>query len=225
MARLSDMQCRTRIGFDYLSCMEMARRSELLTLEAYTTVADLRTRTGAITDPAGGDRALHYLAIYHPLTTLSGPGRLMDRTSIHIDVLANGNYPFSPPASWVTSEIPWSPHFKRGTVVCIGDLWDARGTTLLAHLIRHHARLLNWDERARGGGYVGWNAEAIEWHRTQYGDRPLTEGLIYPELPTEVVYGVAPETPTFQPGRRVTRRPVAQAPADPDLFAAARRRR
>jgi hypothetical protein len=224
MARLSEKEQRTRIGFDYLSCVEMARRSDLLSLEAYASAEDMRARRAAITDPADGHRATHYVATYNPLKTLCGPGRFMDKTTFHIDLLANGNYPFSPPASWVTSRMPWSPHFKQGTVVCIGELWDVRGTTLLAHLIRHHARLLNWDERARGGGYVGWNGEAIAWHRQHYGDRPLTEGLVYPELPTEVVYGVEPVSPIFTTGRRVTRRPAPQ-PVPDELFGPARRRR
>jgi hypothetical protein len=223
MARYSDAQRRTRIGFDYLSCTEIARRSDLLSLEAYASTRDLRARNGAIADPADGHRAVHYLATYHPLKTLCGPGRFMDTTSIHIDVLANGNYPFSPPASWVTTQMPWSPHFKQGTVVCIGDLWDKRGTTLLAHLIRHHARLLNWDERARGGGYVGWNGEAIAWHASNYQGQPLTPGLVYPELPPEVVYGVEAE-PTFRPGRRSNARAVA-APVDAQLFGGRGRRR
>ena len=223
MARYSETQRRTRLGFDFLACTEMARRSNLLTLEAYASPGDLRARKHAITDPANGHRAVHYLAIYHPLKTLRGAGQFMDSTTIHIDVLANANYPFSPPASWVIGPMPWSPHFKQGTVICIGDLWDVRGTTLLAHLVRHHARLLNWDERARGGGYVGWNGEAIAWHRKHYGDRPLTDGLVYPELPTEVVYGVE-STPMFKAGRRGTRRAVAE-PVDDALFGTARRRR
>ena len=224
MARYTDTQRRTRIGFDYLSCTEMARRSDVLRLEAYATPGDLRARTGAIADPADGHRAVHYLATYHPLKTLCGPGEFMDTTSIHIDLLANGNYPFSAPASWVVTRMPWSPHFKQGTVVCIGDLWDKRGTTLLGHLIRHHARLLNWDELLRGGGYVGWNGEAIAWHASHYGGRPLTEGLIYPELPAEVVYGVE-STPTFRVGKRGKRAVAASAPVDPTLFGGGGRRR
>jgi hypothetical protein len=223
MARYSDTQRRARISFDFVSCTEMARRSELLTLEAYATPDDLRARRRVLTDAGDGHRAVHYLATYHPLKTLCGAGKFMDRTTIHIDLLANANYPFSPPASWVTSQMPWSPHFKSGTVVCIGDLWDSRGTTLLAHLIRHHARLLNWDERARGGGYVGWNGEAIAWHRRNYGDRPLTPGLVYPELPTEVVYGVE-AAPIFSTGRRANRR-SAPPQVDAQLFGGGARKR
>jgi hypothetical protein len=201
----------------------MARRSELLSLAAFASAADLRAGKGAVVDPADGHRALHYLAVYHPLKTLCGPGEFMDKTSIHIDLSANSNYPFSPPASWVIGRMPWSPHFKQGTVVCIGDLWDVRGTTLLAHLIRHHARLLNWDERERGGGYIGWNGEAIAWHRVHYGDRPLTAQLVYPELPTDVVYGVE-SAAMFHRAKRGSRRNVAK-PDDQPLFGTTRRRR
>lgn len=211
MARYSESQRRTRIAFDYASCAEMARRTELLTLEAYASAEDLRERRRAITDRADGQLAVHYLATFHPLRTLCGPGELMDTTSIHVDLLANQNYPFSAPASWVMGRMPWSPHFKAGTVICIGDLWDVRGRTLLAHLIRHHARLLNWDHAARGGGYIGWNAEAIAWYRSNVGDRPLTPDLDYPELPADLVYGIDPG----QGRRRARRRRRPRATAAP----------
>jgi len=217
MATLSEKDRRTRIGFDYLTSMAMARKCGLLQLDAYCTASDLRARRNQINDPADGHRAVHFLATYHPLKTLCGPGQYMDKTAIHIDLLANQRYPYTAPASWVVSDkMPWGPHFKPGTVVCIGDLWDADGTTLLAHLLRHHARLLNWDERARGGGYVGWNGAAIAWHRTNYGTKPLTEGIAYPELPTQLTHGIE-EAPAFSVGGR---RPLPPEPvASESMFA------
>jgi hypothetical protein len=196
MPKLTPQQRRDRIRFDNQVCMEMARTCSLLQLEPYANADDLRAGRNRI--EAGAERAVHYLATYKPLKTLCGPGEYVSETRIHIDLLANGNYPYSPPASWVISEkMPWTPHFKRGAVICIGDLWDATtGKTLLAHLVRHLARLLNWDERARGNGYVGWNGEAIAWHRKHYGTNPLTPNLTYPELPNKLVYGVE-EKPRF----------------------------
>jgi len=69
--------------------------------------------------------------------------------------------------------------------VCIGDeLWkNQRGYVTLGHLVMHIARMLNWDEKGRGRGYVGWNAKAIEYHRKHYGDRPLDSAIVYPRLP------------------------------------------
>jgi hypothetical protein len=113
--------------------------------------------------------------------------------------------------------MPWTPHFQQGAVVCIGDLWDEEtGKTLLGHLVRHHARLLNWDERARGNGYVGWNGAAIAWHRQHYGAEPLTPGLSYPELPSKLVYGIE-DKPRFAVAGR-GRRVRADQPADTELF-------
>jgi hypothetical protein len=217
MAKLTEKEQRSRVRFDFISCMEMARRCDLLQLEAYGSVSDLRARTRQITDATHGHGATHYLAIYDPLKTLCGPGEFVDEVRIHVDVHANGNYPFSPPASWVISNpMPWSPHFKQGAVICIGDLWDPNGETLLGHLIRHLARLLNWDEQARGGGYVGWNGQAIAWHRKHYGNMPLTQGLAYPELPSDVVYGVKAEPEFSAKGRRS--RPDVSQPGGARLF-------
>ncbi|MEV6633553.1 hypothetical protein AB0M54_22670 [Actinoplanes sp. NPDC051470] len=53
----------------------------------------------------------------------------------------------------------------------------------LGHLVMHITRMLNWDEKGRGGGYVGWNGEAIKYHRKHYGDRPLDPSIVYPRLP------------------------------------------
>jgi hypothetical protein len=218
MARLTAQERSDRIRFDYEICTEMARTCELLRLEAYGSIEDMRNRQNQITGPGTADRAVHYLAIYRPLKTLCGAGKYMEETRIHLDLLANGNYPYSPPASWVVSEsMPWTPHFKQGAVVCIGDLWDEQGgKTLLAHLIRHHARLLNWDERARGNGYVGWNGAAIDWHRKHFGSKPLTQGLRYPELPSKLVYGIE-EAPAFAVGGR-SQKVASHAPVDAGLF-------
>jgi hypothetical protein len=219
MAKLTAQQRRDRISFDSRVCMEMDRTCNLLQLEAYASADDLRARRNRIEGPGGSERALHYLATYKPLKTLCGPGEYTNETRIHIDLLANGNYPYSPPASWVVSDkMPWTPHFKKGAVICIGDLWDVTGgKTLLAHLIRHHARLLNWDERARGNGYVGWNGAAIAWHREHYGTSPLTPNLGYPELPSKLVYGIE-EKPSFAVGGRGRRQTATAQPPEAGMF-------
>jgi hypothetical protein len=118
--------------------------------------------------------------------------------------LAEGNYPFSKPASWVISKpIPWSPHFKYGAPICIGTIWSQSGSTLLGHLLKHIAKLLNFDEVARGGGYVGWNGQATRFWKKELNEQPITPGLTYPSLPTDRTHGVKHTTTTpglFRPG-------------------------
>jgi hypothetical protein len=191
MPRLTAEDRRGRRVLDFRVLTAMGERCPLIDVEAYASAGDLRARRNRITDPASAHRAAHYRIAYR-IKTLTGPGRFADETVIHIDA-ETANYPFTAPASWVLTEVPYSPHFKAGTVVCIGDLWDPSGRTLLGHLVRHHAKLLNWDERARGGGYVGWNGAAIAYHRSKYGSKPLTPGVAYPEIPEDVAYGIAAE--------------------------------
>lgn len=178
---------RRVLDFDVLTAM--SDRCAIVAVEAYASGSDLRARRNRITDRAAADRARHYRVIYR-IRTLVGAGRYTDETHIHIDTEVS-NFPYQEPASWVLTQTPWSPHFKTGAVVCTGDHWKADGHTLLGHLVRHHAKLLNWDEKARGGGYRGWNGAAIDWHRRHYGDKPLAQGLRYPEIPVDIAYGLA----------------------------------
>jgi hypothetical protein len=177
-----------RRALDYRVNMAMAERCPLLEVEAYASASDLKARRNKITDVAQAHRAAHYWTKYK-IPTLVGPGRFVDETIIHVDGEVSG-YPTTPPASWVLTQIPYSPHFRAGTVVCIGTIWDAPESVLMGHVIRHNARLLNWHEVARGGGYVGWNGEAIAYHRKHYGTKPLNDGIQYPEIPEDVAFGI-----------------------------------
>jgi hypothetical protein len=69
---------------------------------------------------------------------------------------------------------------------------------LLGELIVHIAKLLNFDEVARGGGYVGYNGEAIEYWKTDLEYLPITPNLPYPELPHDMLFTLpaAPEPTT-----------------------------
>jgi hypothetical protein len=227
VAKYTSEHLRGRRVLDYRVAIAMGERCEVISVEAYTTATDLRARRNPITGPDGGPRALHYLVTYR-IKTLVGPGQFANETRIHVDTEIT-NYPFKEPASWVLSQTPWSPHFKTGAVVCTGDHWKPSGESLLGHLIRHHAKLLNWDEVARGGGYVGWNGAAIAWHKKHYGDKPLTAELDYPEIPADIAYGVEETTDGEAEGLfgQTARHGTLVAdgiPPDHDLFAGSGRR-
>lgn len=179
---------RGRRVFDFTVIKAMAERCPTIEAKVYRSASDLKAQRNEITDAGQGQEATHYWVKYK-IPTLVGPGKFVDETIIHIDSEVAG-YPDTAPASWVLTKMPYSPHFMTGAVVCIGDVWDKPDKVLLAHIVRHHARLLNWAEVARGGGYVGWNAAAIDYHKKHFGSRPLNAGIRYPELPEDIVYGV-----------------------------------
>jgi hypothetical protein len=164
---LSDMRCAT---FEF---------------EAYRTMPDLERRQRIITDPTGGAAVSKYRWIFRIPTHISRT-QLATQTEIGVNTDA-ADYPHQPPGTWILSpHVPWSPHFLRGAPVCIGDeLWAPTGGHItLGDLVIHIAHLLNWDEKGRGRGYVGWSGEAIAYHQTVYHGRPINPGLIYPMLPT-----------------------------------------
>lgn len=176
-----------RRDIDYRVITAMAERCPTLEVEAYASASDLKLRRNRITEPTDGHLAAHYRTT-HKIPTLVGPGQFAPETVIRIDAEVAG-YPSTPPASWVLTKTPWSPHF-RAESICIGQIWEAPENVLLGHMVRHHARLLNWHEIARGGGYVGWNGAAIEYHRKHYGTRPLND-VRYPEIPEDIAFGIA----------------------------------
>jgi hypothetical protein len=200
MARLSQDELHQRLRLDYRIAMRMAGttqgagRKAVLELTAYRSGDDLNAKRHAITSDAEGHLATQYRAVYH-IKTLSGPDRYCDETVVHIDLLANGNYPYSEPGRWVLSRpMPWSPHVKEGNPICIGEIWvNAHGQILLGHLLIHIAKLLNFDEVARGGGYRGWNLDAITFWKKRLNERPITPALLYPALPLDLTHGLTPE--------------------------------
>lgn len=176
-----------RRSFDFRVVTAMA--GPTFACEAYRDGDDLEARRRPISDPALGAEATAYRFIYD-VPTLIGPGRFSARTEIGVGT-AVADYPRAEPRTWIISkDVPWSPHFKRGAPVCIGaEFWRARrGHVSLGELVVHLARLLNWDEKGRGGGYVGWNGEAIAYHRRTYGSAALNPDLVYPTLPSWI-YG------------------------------------
>jgi len=184
--RLSPDQLKRRLAFDFKVCQRMF--GVVFSGEAYRNSTDLQKRRNLITLPGDGYLARKYRVDFH-VRTLIGPGSFADTTTIGFNLEAE-NYPYEEPHTWLISpHVPYSPHFRRKTPsVCIGPIWeDADGDMLLGELFVHIARLLNWDGDK---GYRGWNPEAVAFYLNTYGERPLTPGLRYPLLPTDLVHGL-----------------------------------
>lgn len=180
MLKGADLAARRRFDFKVLTDM----RGPVFDFSAYRSTEDLDRRRNAITSESAADGASKYVFRLKVRTHVSATA-FSNETEIGIDTDV-ADYPRKPPNTWVISpQIPWSPHFKRGAPVCLGgELWQlTEGHITLGHLVIHIARLLNWDEKGRGQGYVGWNAQAIAHHQKAYKGQPIDPGLVYPPLP------------------------------------------
>jgi hypothetical protein len=191
---VGELRQRRELDYRVLRAME----NDVFSFDAYATSADLESGQRRITSVAEGGSAAKYVFRF-AIRTLVARGAYSDLTTIGVDTDST-DFPRRPPNTWVVGRtIPWSPHFRAGYPVCIGEeMWDSRGGyVLLGHLVIHLARLLNWDEPGRGPGYRGWNGEAIDYHRDVLGGRPLTANVKYPALPAWL-YGTEND-PVFEP--------------------------
>jgi len=171
-----------RLSFDYRILTDM--RCATFDFEAYRTSWDLDRRVGAISPGDDTSVARKYRFMLR-VPTLVSADTWAPETEIGVDVDV-ADYPERQPTTYLLSDhTPWSPHFRRGLPVCVGDeFWDARGGHIvLGELVIHLQRLLNWDEKGRGAGYVGWNVDAIRHHRDVLLGRPLDETIVYARLP------------------------------------------
>ena len=200
-----------RLAFDFRVIRDMAQHTDIFTYNTYASVNDLRAQR-----MYNGSAPGAYLIKFNVPTLVgegTGAGELVSETTMAIDVRTEG-YPVTPPNVTVVSRMPYSPHFKENFPVCIGsEAWaDRAGHVTLGHLIIHLAKLLNWDEQMRGGGYVGWNAAAIAFHKRIYNGSALNPNLAYPALPaflsgssgtgfrpSKARQGFEPRTSAFKP--------------------------
>jgi hypothetical protein len=186
--RLTPAQQASRRALDFEVIERMNGR--IWSATAFSSSDDLAAARREIQSATDGSSAEWY-RVRFDVPTLVGPGELEASTEIGFG-LTSGNYPYSEPITWiVSSHVPYSPHFKEGSPVCIGEIWtEARGRMLLGQLFNRIARMLNWDEQMRGRGYRGWNGAAIDYHKRVYGGQPLDPKLMYPLVPLDITHGL-----------------------------------
>lgn len=206
MKKLSPDELRSRLRFDYQVCQRIfspriSGEASIISGEAYRNDTDMKLHRNRIISLSEGHLALKYRIDFH-VKTLIGKDTYTDLTTIGFD-LEGRNYPFDEPPSWIISKpIPYSPHFKKGEGACTGNLWEiANGRMLLAELLIHIARMLNWDTAPQGTSktrgrnktediYEGWNPEAAKYYFNKFGTAPITKNLPYPLLPTDLIHGL-----------------------------------
>lgn len=189
--KLETAELASRLAYD-LEVVSELRSPALGDIRAYASEED--RRAGRRLDPSntGGRKAIVYIVDFR-FPVLVSATETTPLVTVHFDLLSGGNYPYTAPWTTVISRpMPWSPHVQpnEGTV-CIGEIWrDGRGKMLLADLIIHVMRVLNFDEKDRDPLYVGWNPAAIAYWRKTMGRKPLHPDLEYPVLPTHLTHGM-----------------------------------
>ncbi len=191
MPRLTPAELRSRLAFDYRALAGLSRES-IARIEAYGSIDALCRRSRLSAAAAERWSATAYLVEYR-FTHLVGRGREASCATAVFDLAAEGNYPFTTPtAAFVSRPVPWTPHVHPASgIVCLGDGWArASGGMLLAQLVVHVMRLMNFDE-PRATFEALWNASADAYWHLELGRRPYLSDLRYPRLPVEVTHGVA----------------------------------
>ncbi|QDU52113.1 ubiquitin-conjugating enzyme family protein [Gimesia panareensis] len=189
MPHLTKTQLASRLRYDFQVVKSI--EGPMIQVSAYCSVSDLKRKHNAITEVEAAGEATHYLIEYH-IKSLKTKGKFHSKWLCHVDLLAEGSYPFSKPVAHIVSKpIPWSPHFLRKVgLICLGDnFWQNKnGDTLLYHLVIHVAKLLNFDEPYREW-YSGWNREAVQYWGSVLKGQPITPGLIYPIASHQLTHG------------------------------------
>jgi hypothetical protein len=209
---------RQRLAWDYKVAKAMVASSSLIDVQAFASQQDLRRRKRPIRQVQQAGSAGYYL-VHYGVKSLIGPGRYHTGFDVEFDLMSKKSYPAATAhdrisaggitAMCVSQPMPWSPHFLDGVgTICLGSVWRGAKHTLLAHVIIHVARLLNWDE-AIPPTYHGWNPRAVFWWKRHLNSRPITPGLKYPVLPHDITHGLPASTVNLQILKVVTPRSAA----------------
>lgn len=185
---MTPQELRTRLALD-ARVISRLRSPHLGAIRGFVSPTQLERRAPATEAELAGGRATYWTVEYR-LPMLAGPGRALTSATAVFNLLAGGEYPTTPPAvTFVSRPFPWCGHVMASNgSVCLGEGWlRAQGQILLAHLVVHVMRLVNFDEpRAADGN----NWEALRYGREVLHERPLHPDLTYPALPADILHGV-----------------------------------
>lgn len=209
-------ELRTRLALD-AAIVARLRSPHLGAIHGYTSVSHLTRRERASDAELAGGRAIFWTVEYR-LPMLAAPGRPLASATAVFNLLAGGDYPFSPPTvAFAAHPFPWCGHVHALTgTVCLGEGWvRARGQITLGHLIVHVTRLVNFDEPQT---FDGFDAAALRYGRDVLHGRPLNPDLVYPALPADILHGVREEPDSPEPAATAFIPRTAPAPRDTGLF-------
>ncbi|MBI4438186.1 hypothetical protein HY631_04510 [Candidatus Uhrbacteria bacterium] len=196
MRRLAPGERERRLRFDFEVVARLA--APWLQVAGFASIPALLSARDPVAPGTPGAAPPYVLARYD-FRTLAGPGRYQAATVVAFDLLAGGNYPFTPPAVTVLPPLPWNHRVQPASgVVCIGSDWgDAGGQVLLAHLLVQVARILNFDEPYSDSDW-GYQPDAIRYWQETLRGHSLHRDLVYPAMPVEFTHGVARSRPALR---------------------------
>lgn len=212
---MTPQELRTRLALD-ARVVSRLRSPHLGAIRGFVSPTQLERRAPATEAELAGGRATYWTVEYR-FPMLAGPGRALQSATAIFNLLAGGNYPSTQPAvTFVSRPFPWCGHVRPSNgVVCLGEGWGrAQGQILLAHLVVHVMRLVNFDEPPAADGN---NEEALLYGRDVLHGGPLHPDLSYPALPADILHGVsdndapAPAASAFIP--RGTPAPLEVSPS------------
>lgn len=191
MARLTPAELRSRLAYDY----EVMLGLDGPTIESWRGfVSHAAAAAGVEATPAEAAAGLVTLySVTYAFPMLSEANVRLPRATATFDLTAGGNYPSTDPAvQFVSHPRPYCPRVSPVSgVVCVGPGWfQSRGHMLLAQLVVHVMRLVNFDEPPGGDG--GLNQLAFAYGINTLGRRPLNPGLVYPTLAEETTHEAPP---------------------------------
>lgn len=214
MSRLLAQERHDRLRLDERTLALVNVDSAPISISAHASAADARTGHNPVGVRATAVPPTHYRVVFD-FDTLAAPAKTLRPTVVHIDLTANGDYPFKEPVCRVVGDVvPWTPHFHPAYPICIGSGWSHDGRTLAVDLVTHIAKLLNFDEPRPTPGYEGWNGAAIRWWINEHDCRPLDPTLRYPVIDPNLANrrGARRIAAAARPAGRVTPTPPARRP-------------
>ncbi len=215
MVQLSLEALRARLALDYRA-MRSLRGETLGRVEAFVSPVDILPRREA-THAQGLAGLVTAYRVEFRFPMLRSHRRTMQWARA-VFRLPTVGYPFAEPTVAFDPLFPFAPHISHESgAVCTGGAWGAaQGTWLVANLVIHVMKLVNFDEPFTEGGL---NGHAVRYARRELDGQPLNPGLDYPVMDERVTHSgtPAPVAPgaLFRRSTSPAPRPLIVAPTAP----------
>lgn len=179
MGQLTLEGFRSRLALDYRT-MRSLRGAALGRIEAFASPLDLASgREATEAQGLAGLVTTYRVEFGFPMRRTAREA--LPRARVVLSV-SSRDYPCVEPAvAFERDAIPFCPHVRPVTGhVCLGEAWRlAEGNWLLANLVIHVMKLVNFDEPCTLDGF---SQEALDYARGTLAGRPLNPDLDYPVM-------------------------------------------
>ncbi len=217
MSQLSLEALRARLALDYRT-MRSLRGAALGRVEAFASPLDLASgREATEAQGLAGFATAYRIEFRFPMRRSAHEA--LHRARVVVSVTSR-DYPYAEPfVAFERDAIPFCPHVRPVTGhVCLGEAWRvAEGNWLLANLVIHVMKLVNFDEPCTLDSF---SQEAFDYARRVLAGRPLNPDLDYPVMDERVTHsGGSPDAllpaSVFRRSTGFAPRPLLVASAPP----------